>query len=604
MKNSPIDLQNKIAALPNEIGVYLMKDKLDGIIYIGKASSLKKRVSSYFRKSDDNPKTAVLVKNIHDIEFIVTDSEVEALILESTLIKSHKPKYNIRLKDDKRYPYIAVTLSEEYPRVIYTRRLIENGDRYFGPYTDSNAARKIVSMMNITFKLKTCKKELPIKKEERPCLNHQMKRCSGVCQGIISRKEYLEIIDNAIRFLDGEIEPVVNNLQRMMTDHSKRMEYESAADIRDMINNIHAVTEKQKVYAPIGMDQDYVCISTQGDEAVMLLFEFRKGVLVGRKISIFENVQYHAPGDIIKSFILEYYQRKEPPSRITASHQSEDRATLEECLTRIACQNVRIFTPTSNNDRAIINMMKKNLDIIVAERESHRERSDKNRGLTEMKEMLSLESLPRVLECFDISNIQGKFAVGSMSRFIDGVPDKSGYRRYRIRAYDSSNDPGMIHEVVGRRLQMLINETLDLPDLIIIDGGKTQLARAYEAANSLEVDIRIISIAKRFEEIYTDISEEPIRLQKGSPALRIIQNIRDEAHRFAIEYHRTLRSKGMRESAFDEIPMIGEKKKNLLLQNLKSLENVKNSSLEELINVPGIGVKTAKIVYNYFHDTE
>ncbi|HPV43347.1 MAG TPA: excinuclease ABC subunit UvrC, partial [Spirochaetota bacterium] len=527
----PDRLKKTIAGLPAEPGVYIMKDDAGSIIYIGKASSLKKRVSSYFQKRDLDIKTRVLVKIVSDIEFIVTDSEVEALILESSLIKKHRPKFNIQKKDDKRYPYIAVTLGEEYPRVLFTRTIRKNGTRYFGPYTDANAARGTVALINTIFKLKLCSRELPLKKNERPCMNYQINKCSGVCRGDMTAAEYREIVDNAVKFLEGNVAPVIRNLQAMMKEYSSQQKYEKASELRDMIFDIQKISETQKVHVPIGADQDYIAMSKQGNEGIVILFEFRNGVLLGRKISIFDNAEYADPEEIISSFIIGYYRESEAPQRIIAERPLSDRALLQKLLTGRSKRKVAIGVPETSEDHGIIRLIHKNIDIIISERMAERASRDTLAGLEGLQGALKLETLPRAMECFDISNLQGADAVASMVSFRDGRPDKSGYRRYRIRGYEAADDPGMVHEVVARRIQYLVNEELPLPDLMIIDGGPAQLTRALEAAANFSAGIRIISLAKRFEEIYTEPGRGPLRLPLSSPALKILQNIRDEAHR-------------------------------------------------------------------------
>ena len=317
-----------ISGLPDEPGVYIMKDDAGTVVYIGKANSVKKRVSSYFQKRDLDIKTRVLIKIVRDVEYIITDSEIEALILESSLIKKHRPKFNIQKKDDKRYPYISVTLDEKYPRVIFTRTVRKNGARYFGPYTDAKAARNTVSLINSIFKLKICTREVPLKKNERPCLNCQINKCIGVCTGEISREEYLNIVDNAVRFLEGRVEPVIRDLQAMMKQYADSRKFERAAEIRNMIFDIQKISETQKVHVPIGMDQDYIGVSKYGAEGIIILFEFRGGVLLGRKISIFDNAEYADHEEIISSFITGYYENAEIPQRIVAERQIADRSLL------------------------------------------------------------------------------------------------------------------------------------------------------------------------------------------------------------------------------------------------------------------------------------
>ncbi len=598
-------LKNKAANAPDEPGVYLMKDFSGNIIYVGKALSLRKRVSSYFQKLSSktarDPKVIILVRHIYDFEYVITDSEIEALILESTLIKKYKPRYNVRLKDDKRYPYIAVTLSETYPRVIITRKLIRNNDRYFGPYTDAGAARSIVSTINSIFKFRLCKKPLPLKSGERPCLNFQMQKCAGLCMGKTSREEYMHIVNNAINFLEGKIQPVMNELNDLMAKYSKERRYENAAQIRDIIFNINKISESQKVYSTIGTDKDYIALQISGAEAIIIIFEFRNGVLLGRKISVFGNIEYSDKPEILKSFIIDYYNNIQPPPKILCEDNIKDDDLVEQFLIKRSPIKISLSHPRTSEEKNIIKLMQKNLDVILAERMAAKITADKRKGLVELKDLLKLKSVPQVIECFDISNIQGKNAVASMVQFKDGNPDKSGYRRYKIRAYDTPNDPAMIHEAVARRIQQILNDGIKFPDLIVVDGGKGQLGRALEVKKAFDLDIAVVAIAKRLEEIFTEHSIVPIVLDKSSQALNIIKNIRDEAHRFAIQYHRKLRSEDLLKSGLDGIPDIGEKKKKLLLKHLGSIEKIKTASIEELSALPGIGEKTAKVINDFFY---
>lgn len=589
-----------LSSLPDEPGVYQMLDSGGKIIYIGKANSLKKRVTSYFTKKDHDPKTTVLVKNIRDIEYIITDSEIEALLLESTLIKKHKPKFNVRLKDDKRYPYIAVTLNEDYPRVIYTRSINRNKDRYFGPFTDARAAKNTSIMINNLFRLKTCRRQIPLRENERPCINYQIGKCSGVCDGKISQQEYRALVDDAVSFLEGNIEPVIENLNFRMKAYSASMDFEKAAAMRDMIFDIQTVSQKQKVDLASGLNQDYMSVKITGGEALLVLFEFRRGVLTGRRVNVFDNAEYTDEGTVFSAFIVEYYRAREIPSRIMTPVNVPDTKILAAHLSELAGTKVIITTAASKQDQAIISLINKNIDIITAERRLS-EQNNPVAGLAALKDSLELETEPEVMECFDISNFQGTDAVASMVQFKTGRPDKKGYRRYKIRGYEQSNDPGMIHEAVSRRLQFLVNENLPLPDLVIIDGGPTQLARAIEAAKNFAPELKIISLAKRFEEIYTDPRREPLRLPENSPALRLLQNIRDEAHRFAVTYHRKLRDKRTIASELDSIPDTGEKTRLLLLKHFKSVDAVKSATAEELAAVPGLGRAKAEKIYRYFH---
>lgn len=589
-----------LSRLPQEPGVYLMHDSEGGIIYIGKANSLKKRVSSYFMKKDHDPKTSILVKNICDIEYIVTGSEIEALILESNLIKKHKPKFNIRLKDDKRYPYIAVTLKEEYPRVVYTRNINKGSDRYFGPFTDAKAAKGTAAMINTLFKLKTCRRPLPLKGNERPCINYQIKKCSGVCRGVITKEEYRSLVDNAVSFLEGDMDPVIESLNKKMKEYSGKMDFENAASIRDILYDIQKISQTQRVDIQTISDQDCIACGIFGGEALVVLFEFRHGILTGRKITVFDNAEYTTPDEVTRSFILEYYDDKEIPSRIVTEVQIQDSPLITQHLSEKSGKKISLSVARSDEDRGIINMIRKNIDILAVERRSA-DAADPAIALAELKEALSLDTEPEIMVCFDISNTQGDESVASMVQFRFGRPDKTGYRRFKIRGYQGPNDPGMIHEAVSRRIQHLLNENLELPDLIVIDGGPTQLSRAMEAASNFDVDVKIVSLAKRFEEIYTSPADVPVRLPEGSPPLKLMQNIRDEAHRFAITYHRKLRDKKFTASALDNIPDVGEKTRKALLKHFKSVDNIANAEIDELMQAEGIGEKTAEKIYSYFN---
>ncbi len=595
-------IKQVLSTLPSEPGVYMMKDDAGKIIYIGKASSLKKRVSSYFQKKDHDPKTTILVKKIEDIEYIVTESEIEALLLESTLIKKHRPRFNIRLKDDKRYPYIAVTLGEDFPRVIYTRNVRNTRSKYFGPFTDSRAARSMINTTNNIFKLKTCKRDLPLKKGERPCLNHQMKKCNGACTGTITKEEYRDIVKSAINFLEGNIAPALENLQKKMELHSEAMEFEKAASIRNIIFDIQKTTETQNVAVSFAMNHDYIDVEIQGSEALLVIFEFRKGVLAGRKINVFENADLAEKKEIIRSFLFEYYRNGEIPDRIITDYSIADRELLEVYLTEKGARKIKIIRPGTAEDRSILNLIKKNIDSLLADREAAKFYRDLESGLAELQKLLGLPRPPENIVCFDISNLQGKDSVASMVSFKKGEPDKGNYRRFKIRGYEEANDPGMIHEAVARRLQHLTNEELPLPDLMVIDGGPTQLARAIEAAENFTGNLAVISLAKRFEEIFFDPKEAPLRLPETSPALKILQAIRDEAHRFAITYHRKIRDKKLTGSLLDDIPGIGYETRKLLLDRFKSLEALGNASIEELKGIDGIGDKMAARIKDFFDE--
>ncbi|HNR87594.1 MAG TPA: excinuclease ABC subunit UvrC [Spirochaetota bacterium] len=609
---TPSTLRSKSRNLPRQPGVYIMKSANGAIIYVGKATSLRARVSSYFSGSLPDRKTELLVRAIDDFEYIVTDSEIEALILENTLIKKHQPKYNVRLRDDKRYPYIAVTLSEEYPRLVFTRKLQDRRSRYFGPYTDAKAARSIVETMNRLFKLRRCARSLPLRPGERPCLNFQMKRCSGVCAGTLSRDDYRAVIDVVIRFMEGDHAPVIEQLQEQMRAYSSRFEYEKASYLRDVIFDIQRFTDTQKVVTSIGHDRDYIDIGAggDGDEAVAIVFEFRNGVLIGRKIHVFDNALQAPSRDILRTLIVDCYAHDDTaqlrtsatmPSRIVVAERIPESALLERHLSGIAKKSITISTPRTADDAGIMNMIAKNIDVIIAERAAHRVQSDTTARLIELRDALQLARAPEIIECFDISNLQGTHAVASMVQFKNGAPNTRGYRRYKIRGYDGANDPGMIHEAVARRLQYLMNESIPPPDVLVVDGGATQVARAREAADALGCAVTIIGLAKRHEEIHFPDDRRPLRLPPRSHARKLLQAIRDEAHRFAHDYHTKLRGKAMTASSLDEIPGIASGTKRLLLSHFADVEAIRRASIDELCAVPGIGKKIAEKIHRHLH---
>lgn len=589
--------------LPLSPGVYIMKDSEDTIIYIGKAKFLKKRVSSYFNKKDHDIKTKMLVKNIDKIEFIVTDTEVEALLLENNLIKEHKPKFNIRLKDDKRYPYLAITFSEDYPRIIYTRDIRNKQDKYYGPYTDSGAAKNTQKLINSIFKLKTCTKKLPLKKGERPCLNYQIKKCTGICTGKISKEEYRNIAQNASKFLEGNVDPVLKDLNEKMNFYSENFEYEKAAELRDMIYDIQSISQEQNISVPGGFSRDCISVEFFEDEAILILFEFRNGILLGRKISIFNNIKYSDKADVIRGFIPEHYKNIQIPQQILIPMDIADRKILGQYLSEKKGSKVSIKKAVSKEEKTILNLIIKNIASHAVSRKSNKIHMEKTAGLHELAETINLAEPPEHIVCFDISNFQGTNSVASMAAFVKGKPEKKLYRRFKIRGYSEANDPGMIHEACARFLANVANGEEKIPDLIVIDGGITQLSRAIEARNAIGLNIPVISIAKQFEEIYIDPQTDPIRLSKNSPALKIIQNIRDETHDFGISYHRKLRKKSTLQSELEKINGIGPAKRNILLKEFKNLDNIKKADKQTLTSTKGISSNDAERIVKYFTNT-
>ncbi len=603
MKKSPDNVERKLKQLTDSPGVYMMKDSAGAILYVGKARNLKKRVTSYFQKKDHDIKTRTLVSQIDDIDTYITSSEIEALILEDSLIKKHKPRYNIRLKDDKKYPYIAITYSEDYPRVIFTRQIRNKKDKYFGPYTDAKAARNTIKLLNRIFGLKTCRKTIPLKEGERPCLNYQIRRCSGICQNKITKEQYFDLVQSAEKFLKGNIIPVIEDLTEKMNTLSARMDFERAAQIRDIIYDIQMISEKQHVVTGKNYDIDYIAVDTFREEAVVLLFEFRKGILLGRKIQVYENSSFSEKPAIIQSFIIHHYEKAEIPHILITQYKLSEEGLLASHLSGKAGKAVKIRGPKTQDDKQTMSLLTKNLDSLIADKIALEEYSDKNRYLVNLKNLLDLPTVPVHMVCFDISNFQGKDSAASMTSFKYGQPDKENYRRFKIRGYDEANDPGMIHEGVARYLTNVVNEGWDTPDLIVIDGGPAQLGKAIEARDAFGLDIPIISIAKKFEEIFTENRKEPYHLSKDSQELKIIQRLRDTTHDFGVAYHRKLRKKRTITSEIDSIKGIGPKKRQILLSHFGSVESVKRAGIHELTAVEGISESDAKHIIRYFENS-
>lgn len=513
--------------IPKEPGCYIMKNSDGDIIYIGKAKRLDRRVKSYFQKAH-NGKTMMLVADINAIEFIITDSEIEALLLESKLIRKHKPKYNIDLKNSEKYAYIKIT-NEEYPRLITSRKVDLRSGEYFGPYTDGTSRRETIFLLNKIFKLRTCRK-LP----KKVCLLYHIGRCTAPCEKKVAKNVYLDQVAQARRVLKGEVQQVMADLKSEMQRFSKEQEYEKAKERRDQLVALNKIANaaNQKVSLQKRYNQDYINYIQNEDGLYIQLFNVNKGIVSGRKEFSFDTLH----GDI-GDFIAQYYYDNDIPEEVVLPTALEDKDLIESYLSELKKGKVIITIPKKGKKKDLLALLKKNVKSQL---------SQHDQILLELKEHLNLQSMPRVIECFDISNIGKKYAVGSMVQFRDGRPDKSNYRRFKIRTVVGRQDDfAMMGEVVRRRYRRLTQTGEDLPDLIVIDGGKGQLGSAFSQLKDLDVHVPLISLAKKDEEIYFVGSEEPLRLSRDSKALQLIQQARDEAHRFGLKYHRLLRSKGM-----------------------------------------------------------
>lgn len=573
--------------LPKKPGVYIMRDANDEIIYIGKAKNLISRVRSYFREKLDRPKTQILMSHFDSLEYIVTNSEKEALILEATLIKKHRPRYNVQLKDDKRYPYVKIT-NEKYPRLIITRNITKNGI-YYGPFTDVTSVKKTVKFLKSLFKIRTCRNM------DGPCLNSQIDLCYAPCSGEISKEEYDEIINKIDLFFQGKYSVIVKNLKKEMAEAAENEQFEKAAVLRDQITSIEEIMEKQFVdLVDDDLDQDVIAIAPNDNEVVVIIMPIRNGKIVGRDDFLMSGSQYESNSEILFSFIQQYYGfNRHIPKQILLNEPIDDTELLEEWLSDLRGNKVYIKVPMKGVKLRLVNMAQKNAEII-----KHQKKAMEN-SLIELKKYLKLDKLPRIIEGYDISNISGKFAVGSKVSFKDAKPNKKKYKRFKIET-PGPNDFAMMKELLTRRLKMI--DTDEEPDLIVIDGGKGQLGMACEVLDELNLaHIPIIGLAKEFEEIYIPNSKRPIIIPKNNKALHLLQQVRDESHRFAITYHRKLRSDNISESSLDDIPGIGKKRKINILKEFGTMDNVKNASVEELAKIEGMNEKVATNVYEYYH---
>ena len=573
--------------LPNKPGVYIMRDSNDTIIYIGKAKNLIKRVKSYFREKLDRPKTQILMSHFDSLEYIITNSEKEALILEANLIKKHRPRYNIQLKDDKRYPYVKIT-DEEFPRLVITRNVTKNGV-YFGPFTDVGSVKQTVKFLKSLFKIRTCRNM------NGPCLNSQIDLCYAPCDGRISKKEYSEIINKIDLFFQGKYSTIVKNLKKEMMEAANCEEFEKAAVIRDQIASIEEIMEKQFVdLVDDDLDQDVIAMAIGKNEVVVIIMPIRNGKIVGRDDFLMSGSKYDSPSEIMFSFIQQYYgYNRHIPKQILLDENIDDKELLEDWLSDLRGNKVKIKVPQKGVKLRLVKMAKKNAEII-----EHQKKKMEN-SLIELKKYLKLEKVPHVIEGYDISNISGKFAVGSKVSFKDAKPNKKMYKHFRMET-PGPNDFAMMEELLTRRLKMIDSDPE--PDLIVIDGGKGQLGMACGVLEKLNLThIPIIGLAKEFEEVYIPNSSRPIIIPKNNTALHLLQQVRDESHRFAITYHRKLRSKNIQASSLDDIVGIGKKRKISLLKEFGSVDNIKKASIEELAKINGMNLKTAENVYNYYH---
>jgi len=580
-------IPGKIPQLP---GVYIFLNQDKSPIYIGKAKDLKKRVESHFR-SDAPIKSQIVVRNAVSIEFIITENEEEALLLEDTLIKKYIPRYNIRLKDDKKYPYIKVTINEDYPRVFYTRKVVKDGSIYFGPYTNVKSIKKSLLILNRIFPLRRCRtKKLP----DKVCLDYYIGRCLGPCENKITKEEYKNLVEGAIEFLKGDIDKVQTKVEKIMWAYAEKEDFENAARMRNQLMAIREITKKQTMVTDLKEDIDIIGLYRELSSICIFIFQLRNGRIIGKAHYFIESSKGDSEREIIRYALLKLYNDIFfKPQKIVVPIMPYDRTLLEKVL------GTKIVTSKGGKLNRIVKLAEKNAYVEFESKKIEIKRSVPY-FLKELQKLVHLKKPPRRIEGFDISDLFGKDAVGSCVVFINGKPKKSEYRRFKIKSVTGINDFAMIAEVVSRRINVLIREEKEFPDLILLDGGKGQLNTVLNIMKEINVGIPVLGLAKRLEEIYLP-DGRVVSLPGNSSVLKLLQRIRDEAHRFAISFHKKLRSKKLTKSKLDKIQGIGEKRKQSLILFFGSEKKVEEASIEELMRVKGIGKNVAKVIYEKFH---
>ena len=581
-----------------------MKDKFDNIIYVGKAKILKNRVRQYFQSSKNHSsKVKSMVKNIDKFEYIITDSELEALILECNLIKKYKPKYNVLLRDDKTYPYIKVTTNEDFPRVLKVRRVIKDKAKYFGPYTNTTAVNDTLDIIKNIYPIRTCNIDIEraIKTNMRPCLNLHIKRCVGPCTGNVTKEEYNKMIEEIILFLSGKEEKLIDILKEKMNKCAMDFNFEEAAIYRDKIKSLEDMMEKQKIDTSTSdLNQDVIAMARAHDEACVQVFFVRNGKIVGREHFILEGVMDSTRESILGSFVKQFYMEQEyVPKEIIIEDEIEDSFILSEWLSSKKGQKVTIRVPQKGEKKSLIEMVRKNaIEYLEKFSDMNKRKYEKSIGaLEELKQILNLDNIPKRIESFDISNIQGVDSIGSMVVFTNGKKDKKEYRRYKIKTVIGPNDYDSMAEIVERRLKYG-----DFPDLMLLDGGKGQVSAVKKVLNKYNVEIPLWGMYKDDKHRTKGLisQEKEIELDRTSNLYRFVASIQEEVHNYAISYHRSLRNKSLTKSELDDIQGIGEKRKKALLNHFKDIEAIKKATFEELLEVEGMNKTSSESVYNYF----
>ncbi len=616
------DIKEELKKLPAKPGVYLMHDKSDAIIYVGKAISLKNRVRQYFQAGRRvSPKIERMISQIDHFEYIITDSEVEALVLENNLIKEYEPKYNTMLKDDKTYPYIKATVYEDFPRLIYSRQPKKDKCKYFGPFTNVTAARDTLEFAHKIYRIRTCRRVLPRDiGKERPCLNYHIGKCNAPCQGYISKEEYNKNFNKALKLIEGDYKQVIEYLEEKMYEASEKMEYEQAAVCRDLIESVKKMSVKQKINDFGGMDRDVVALARTNEEAVVQVFFIREGKLIGRDHFHLKGSYGEKENDMLQAFIKQFYAGTPfIPREVMVEYEVTESELIEKWLSEKRGGKVSIIVPKKGQKERLVELAHKNAAMVLT-KDMEKIKREEERTTGAMKQIsgwLGLEDVSRV-ESYDISNISGFLSVGSMVVFDDGKPKKSEYRKFRIKTVEGPNDYASMYEVLKRRFSHGLMEIEQLnekkfstefgsftkfPDLIMMDGGVGQVHIAMQVLSELDIDIPVCGMVKddnhRTRGLFFDEHEIPI--DTNSEGFRLMTRIQDEVHRFAIEYHRSLRSKEQVKSILDDIPGIGEKRRKALMKHFASIEAIKNAAIDELAQAESMNEKAAASVYKFFH---
>ena len=610
------NLEEELKKLPDKPGVYIMHDKIGTIIYVGKAVNLKNRVRQYFRASTKHTaKIKRMVSNVDYFEYIITDSELEALVLECNLIKEHSPKYNTMLKDDKTYPFIKVSVHEAYPRVIFSRKMKHGTGRYFGPYTSAGAVKDTIELLCKLYKIRTCNRVLPRDiGKERPCLNYHIGQCSAPCQGYISQEDYKKSIDEVIDFLGGNYKKIIDGLTSQMMEASEKMEYEEAAKYRDLIASVKQVAQKQKITADDSADRDVIACASDGTDAVVQVFFIREGKLLGRDHFHMSVAEGDGKSEIISQFMKQYYGGTPYiPNVIMIQEEIDDSDIIADWLSKIKKRKVSVVTPKKGDKEKLVELAYKNARMVLIQ-DGEKIKREQQRTTGAMEEIAGWLNIPNIrrAEAYDISNTNGFESVGSMVVYEKGKPKRNDYRKFKIKGVKGANDYASMNEVLTRRFGHGLREKEEgrelgsftvFPDLILMDGGKGQVNIALEVLDKLNLDIPVCGMVKddhhRTRGLYYHNEEIPI--DRNSEAFRLITRIQDEAHRFAITFHRQLRSQGQVHSILDDIPGVGPARRKDLMKHFANIEAIKNATVEELKSLPSMNEKSAKDVYDFFH---